>query len=78
MSARLAQLRTGYMVSREYLKRIQKTGDDSCGWCGRGVKQTRDHLVLGCKMLRVVTRNHLLQGVEIKGNRDRRRHQVTA
>ena len=49
-SARLVQLRTGHMVSKAHLKRINRLdGDDlSCDFCSSGEKQDHDHLLLRC------------------------------
>jgi hypothetical protein len=42
------QLKTGHALIEPYLKRIERTHDDTCWWCLRGVVQTPEHLFKHC------------------------------
>jgi len=44
VTSRFYQLRTG-----PYLKKFGKRASDTCWWCDRGVKQSREHLFKSCK-----------------------------
>jgi len=44
VAPRLYQLRTGHALIGPYLKKIGNRASDTCWWCDRGVKQSREHL----------------------------------
>jgi hypothetical protein len=45
------QLKTGYALIGPYLKRIQRTYDDTCWWCLRCVVQTRTQFIQALQAL---------------------------
>jgi len=49
VASRFYQLRTGHALIGPYLKKIGKSASDTCWWCDRGVKQSREHLFNSCK-----------------------------
>ena len=49
VASRYCQLRTGHALIGPYLKKISKRPSDTCWWCDRGVKQSREHLFKSCK-----------------------------
>src|SRR5688572_4538580 len=47
------QFACGHALTGEYLKdTLQKTENDSCGYCASGAQQTRTHLFTQCTALR--------------------------
>jgi ribonuclease HI len=51
-AARYYQLKMGHALIGTYLKRIGKSADDKCWWCGRKARQTREHLFKDCRRWR--------------------------
>jgi hypothetical protein len=73
VSSRYYQLRTGHALIGPYLKKIGKRASDTCWWCDRGVKQSREHLFKSCKKWKS---QQAIQWAEVRKKTKKRKGQV--